>query len=132
MITDYAIKCLLTYIKNGDSRDSGFFNYFDIGYVDGNNWVSVLTTKIRPRTVRFDDSTNPTKVICEGRISPSNIIVDTYSGIDFEIRMYDTESDDTCIAIVPMSDVVEEYFRTELSSTVEIMLQWEISFDRGE
>lgn len=131
-MTNYLSECLLRYIKNGNTSSHGLCNYFDIGYYEDGNWETVLVNQESPRAVRFDSANNPKKIICEGLISPDNLVINDYTDKEFFIRVSDTTASDTVISEIRMSTKVEEYFQSNLSSTVEILLQWEISFEEGE
>ena len=134
MITDYMAQYILKYLRDGDAHKGGFCNFFDAGYYDNGSWVSMLFQKERIDTARFDDASNPTELICEGRIMPGNLNTTiSYSDRDLLIKVLETEDDDSCIAQITMNSNVQSYFQTgDLSTTIEIALQWIISFEQEE
>ena len=135
MITEYMAEYLIKYLKDGanNKHTNGFCNFFDVGYKIGSSWTSALNQKEEITTVRFDNALNPEHLICEGRIPPEHLnLAGDYAGKNFYIRVYDMDNSSSCVAEIPMSSIVQDYFRGYLSATIEIILQWEISFSEEE
>jgi len=115
--------------RNGRRFDSkGFLNYFDIGYDNDGTFqpITLEDAKIRTQASRIEGSS----VILQGEVLGSNLVVPQASFADkqFYIRVKDEENGEP-LAQVEMTGDMLYYFQHELESTVQILLQWKLSFD---
>ena len=112
---------------DGSEKRGGFLNYFDIGYLDGSAWESVLTSSLPIKAKRFVNSNDGSKIEFEGNIPPSALQISAYPGESFFIRVLDGADDAEPVAEIAMNSQVEEYFQSHLSATTEIMIMWQLS-----
>jgi len=118
---------LMKYLMDGSEKRGGFLNYFDIGYLSGGTWESVLISPLPIKAKRFVNSDDGSKIEFEGNIPPSALLISEYPGESFFIRVLDGANDTEPIAEVEMNSRVEEYFQSHLSATTEIMIMWQLS-----
>lgn len=126
-MTDNLQYTLMKYLMDGSEKRGGFLNYFDIGYLDGSAWTSVLISPLPIKAKRFVNSNDGSKIEFEGNIPPSALWVAEYPGESFFIRVLDRADDTEPVAEIAMDSQVEEYFQSHLSVTTEIMIMWQLS-----
>ena len=126
-MTDNLQYTLMKYLMDGSEKRGGFLNYFDIGYLNGSTWASVLTSPLPIKAKRFVNSNDGSKIEFEGNIPPSALRASGYPGESFFIRVLDGINDTEPVAEIAMNSQVEEYFQSHLSATTEIMIMWQLS-----
>lgn len=80
---------------------------------------------IKSKAARLEDRS----IILEGEIIGAQLVIADYTDKQFYIRVMDKDDYNSYLAQVEMSGDMLEYFQTELQSTVQILLQWKLSFD---